>query len=151
MLELKEIQRSLPHAAQPLDDPDLPELDARGVPRTYFLNTVPVGLVPLISPATLPTSQPALPAAPHPVASSLKLESSPYHSPSCSPPSPPSTPPRQILGTNSPPSQTLNPPKPPSPPSCPIEPWVPPPPPPRLPYNIPIQPRPLPRFNFLPL
>ena len=151
MLELKEIQRSLPHAAQPLDDPDLPELDARGVPRTYFLNTVPVGLVPLISPTTLPTSQPALPATPHPVASSLKLESSPYHSPSCSPPSPPSTPPRQILGTNPPPSRTPNPPKPPSPPSCPIEPWVPPPPPPRLPYNIPIQPRPLPRFNFLPL
>ncbi|KAH9000198.1 hypothetical protein EDB92DRAFT_474547 [Lactarius akahatsu] len=40
MLELKEIQRSLPHA-QPLPDPDLPELDVRGVPRTHFLNTVP--------------------------------------------------------------------------------------------------------------
>ncbi|KAI0305998.1 hypothetical protein B0F90DRAFT_1666131 [Multifurca ochricompacta] len=42
-------------------------------------------------------------------------------------------------------------PKLPSPPTPPVEPWVPPPPPPRLPYNIPIQPRPVPRFNFLPL
>ena len=147
MLELKEIQRSLPHATQP-KDPDLPELDARGVPRTHFLGTVPVGLVPLISPATLTTSQPALTATPPSVVLCSKVEPSPCHShPSRPPPSPPSTPPPQISVMKPHLQRTLNPPKPPSP----IEPWVPPPPPPRLPYNIPNQPRPTPRFNFLPL
>jgi hypothetical protein len=152
MLELKEIQRSLPHATQPLNDPDLPELDARGIPRTHFLKNVPVGLVPLIGPdpATSPTS-PTLATTPCSVVSS-KLESPPCHSPpSRPPPSPPSTPPPRIVGTNPPLQKTLKPPKPPSPPTCTTEPWVPPPPPPRLPYNIPIQPRPSPRFNFLPL
>ena len=147
MLELKEIQRSLPHATQP-KDPDLPDLDARGVPRTHFLGTVPVGLVPLISPATLTTSQPTLAATPPSVVLCSKVESSPCRShPSRPPPSPPSTPPPQILVTKPHSQRTLNPPKPPSP----IEPWVPPPPPPRLPYNIPNQPRPTPRFTFLPL
>jgi hypothetical protein len=148
MLELKEIQRSLPHAAQPLNDADLPELDARGIPRTHFLNTVPVGLVPLISPTTSPTSHPESVRTPP---SRPKLETpppppSPHSHP---PPSPPSTPPPKALATNPPPS--LNRRKPPSPPACKDEPWVPPPPPPRLPYNIPIQPRPVPRFQFLPL
>lgn len=147
MLELKEIQRSLPHAPQPHNDPDLPELDARGVPRTHFLNTVPVGLVPLIGPTTSPTLHPELATTP---LSPPKRESPPSPSPpSCPPPSPPSTPPPQVLVTKPPPSR--NRPKPPSPPACAVEPWVPPPPPPRLPYNIPIQPRPVPRFHFLPL
>ena len=152
MLELKEIQRSLPHASQPHKDPDLPELDPRGAPRTHFLNTVPVGLVPLIGPTTSPTSHPEL-VTTHP--SPPKLESPPSPSPpSCPPPSPPSTPPRQSSVTNRSSSnrpKASKPPKPFSPPACDVEPWVPPPPPPRLPYNIPIQPRPVPRFQFLPL
>ncbi|KAI9440439.1 hypothetical protein H4582DRAFT_1462861 [Lactarius indigo] len=146
MLELKEIQRSLPHAPQPLQDPDLPELDARGVPRTHFLNTVPVGLVPLIGPDT--STSPKL-ASPPSVIYKPKIER-PTSLPSRPPPSPPSTPPPSTL-TTPPPSQNLDPPKPPSPRSSTVEPWVPPPPPPRLPYNIPVQPRPVPRFNFLPL
>ena len=153
MLELKEIQRSLPHATQPLDDPDLPELNARGVPRTHFLKTVPVGLVPLISPATSPTSrtESVTTTPPCKVSPPLKVESPLYHSPpSRPPPSPPSTPPPKVLVTV-PPSQNPSPPKPISPPAPIVEPWVPPPPPPRLPYNIPIKPRPVPRFNFLPL
>src|SRR6266850_600752 len=149
MLELKEIQRSLPRATQPFDDPDLPELDARGIPRTHFLKNVPVALVPLIGPATSPTLQAASPPS---VVFSSKLQSSPCHSPpSRPPPSPPSTPPPRIVVSNPPRQKTSNPPTPPSPPSRTTEPWVPPPPPPRLPYNIPIQPRPLPRFNFVPL
>lgn len=151
MLELKEIQRSLPHATQPFNDPDLPELDARGVPRTHFLGTVPVGLVPLITPTTLTTPQPALADTPPYVVPCSKVVSSPCPShPSRPPPSPPSTPPPQVLVTKPPSQRTLNPPKPPSLPTI-TEPWVPPPPPPRLPYNIPNQPRPMPRFNFLPL
>ncbi|KAI9464519.1 hypothetical protein BJY52DRAFT_824064 [Lactarius psammicola] len=147
MLELKEIQRSLPHASQPLQDPDLPELDARGVPRTHFLNAVPVGLVPLITPDTS-TPQPKL--APTPFVMYKPKMEPPTSLPSRPPPSPPSTPPPSISVT-SPSSQNLDPPKPPSLRSPAVEPWVPPPPPPRLPYNIPVQPRPVPRFNFLPL
>lgn len=146
MLELKEIQRSLPHAPQPLHDPDLPELDARGIPRTHFLNTVPVGLVPLINPDTS-MAQPKLATTP-PVMFKPKTEF--LSTPSRSPPSPPSTPPPIISVTTPSSCHNLNPPKPPSR-SPAAEPWVPPPPPPRLPYNIPIQPRPVPRFNFLPL
>ncbi|KAH9175948.1 hypothetical protein EDB89DRAFT_239742 [Lactarius sanguifluus] len=146
MLELKEIRRSLPHAPQPLPDPDLPELDARGVPRTHFLNTVPVGLVPLIGPDT--STSPNL-ATPPSVMYKPKIEP-PTSLPSRPPPSPPSTPPPNVLTTPSS-SQNLDPPKPPSPRPSTVEPWVPPPPPPRLPYNIPVQPRPVPRFNFLPL
>ena len=150
MLELKEIQRSLPHAPQPLNDPDLPELDARGVPRTHFLNTVPVGLVPLINPDAS-TTQPK--SAPTPsVIFKPKMESpaSPSRPPLGPPPSPPSTPPRNNSVTILSSSRKLDPPKSPSR-STAVEPWVPPPPPPRLPYNIPVQPRPVPRFNFLPL
>src|SRR6267154_4302992 len=146
MLELKEIQRSLPRAAQPLNDADLPELDARGIPRTHYLNTVPVGLVPLISPTTSPTSHPELVRTPPSTPKSESPPSPPPHS--RPPPSPPSTPPPRVLATNPPPC--LNRRKPPSPPACKEEPWVPPPPPPRLPDNIPMQPRPVPRFQFLP-
>ena len=146
MLELKEIQRSLPHAPQPLHDPDLPELDARGIPRTHFLNTVPVGLVPLINPDTSMT-RPKLATTP-PVMFKPKTEF--MATPSRSPPSPPSTPPPSVSVTTSYSCRNLDPPKPPCR-SPAVEPWVPPPPPPRLPYNIPVQPRPVPRFNFLPL
>src|SRR6266702_1985323 len=146
MLELKEIQRSLHHASQPLQDPDLPELDARGVPRTHFLNTVPVGLVPLITPDTS-TPQPKL--APTPSVMYKPKIGPPTSLPSRPPPSPPSTPPPNTL-TSPCTSHNLDPPKPPSLRSTAIEPWVPPPPPPPLPYNIPAQPPPLPRFNFLP-
>ncbi|KAH9992767.1 hypothetical protein BJV74DRAFT_396736 [Russula compacta] len=127
MLELKEIQRSLPHATQPLDDPDLPELNSRGVPRTHFLNTVPVGLVPLISPATLPTSR-TEPVTTTPCkVSPLKVESPPCHSPpSRPPPSPPSTPPPKVLVTVPPLSQNPSPSKSISPPAPIVEPWVPP-------------------------
>ncbi len=147
MLELKEIQRSLPHAPQLHNDPDLPELDARGIPRTHFLNTVPVGLVPLISPDTS-TTQSKL--ASTPVLYKPKLEP-----PTClssrPPPSPPCTPPPNISVTRPPSSHNSDLPNSAPAPSSAVEPWVPPPPPPRLPYNIPVQPRPVPRFNFLPL
>jgi hypothetical protein len=146
MLELKEIQRSLPHAPQPLHDPDLPELDARGAPRTHFLNTVPIGLVPLINPDTS-MAQPKL--APNPPVMFKPKMASPS-TPSHPPPSPPSTPPPSVSVATPSSCRNLDPPKPPSR-SPAVEPWVPPPPPPRLPYNIPIQPRPVPRFNFLPL
>ena len=148
MLELKEIQRSLPHAPQPFHDPDLPDLDARGVPRTHFLKTVPVGLVPLINP-DISTSQPK--SAPTPSVVYKPKAEPPTSLPSRPPPSPPSTPPPKISVMSLSSSRNLDPPKPPSPRSRAVEPWVPPPPPPRLPYNIPIQPRPVPRFNFLPL
>ena len=148
MLELKEIQRSLPHAPQPFHDPDLPKLDCRGVPRTHFLNTVPVGLVPLINPDTS-TSHPKL--APTPCVVPKPKTGPSTCLPSRPPPSPPSTPPPNISVTSPPSSRNLDTPKPPSPRSRAVEPWVPPPPPPRLPYNIPTQPRPVPRFNFLPL
>ena len=148
MLELKEIQRSLPHAPQPLHDPDLPDLNARGVPRTHFLNTVPVGLVPLISPdtSTLRPQSTSIPSVVHKPKTEL-----PTSLPSRPPPSPPSTPPPNISVTSPHSSHNLDPPKRSLPRSPAVEPWVPPPPPPRLPYNIPIQPRPVPRFNFLPL
>ena len=150
MLELKEIQRSLPHAPQPINDPDLPELDARGVPRTHFLNTVPVGLVPLINPDTCTTQPKSAPTPPVIFKPKMESPASPSRPPLGPPPSPPSTPPRDISVTTLSSPRKLDPPKSPSR-SPAVEPWVPPPPPPRLPYNIPIQPRPVPRFNFLPL
>ncbi|KAG6896397.1 hypothetical protein C0992_008546 [Termitomyces sp. T32_za158] len=67
LLELKEIQRSLPRAQQ-LPDP------ISGKPPSYLLDHVPIGLLPLLpapsparkSPAHPPTTCPALPPAPRP-------------------------------------------------------------------------------------
>ncbi|KAI0064036.1 hypothetical protein BV25DRAFT_1764627, partial [Artomyces pyxidatus] len=49
MLELKEIQLSLPRAPQPSGDPDLPATDPSGAPRAHYLRTVPIALLPLLN------------------------------------------------------------------------------------------------------
>ncbi|GLB43307.1 hypothetical protein LshimejAT787_1302080 [Lyophyllum shimeji] len=119
LLELKEIQRSLPRATQ-LDDP------ISGKPASHFLREVPIGLLPLLSEASVPSSQ----------------ESSAASSPVVSPSPTPS-------GSATPPWMSLSPSRP-KPPSVASTPWV----PSHLAHLAPKKPPPQrqkPTFAFLPL
>lgn len=121
ILELKEIQRSLPHAEQPAD---------LIKPSSHYLSTVPIGLLPLLpTPDPNPIVKPSSPVVPssssrtHPTPKNPRFSFLPLlpRSPSPSPPpSPPDTPtltndssPRSTASSSSPEPSFLQ-----LPPSC---------------------------------
>ncbi|KAI0048773.1 hypothetical protein FA95DRAFT_1571707 [Auriscalpium vulgare] len=169
MLELKEIQRSLPRASQPMTDPDLPTTGLHGAPRPMYLRTVPIALLPLISEGS-PSNQPppppsrfaltaspsepssrtssplplqfSMPASAHTDTPHVNLPASisrRSHTSTASTVNPGSLSTTTTTTTTTTTSITIS--HPPSPPSTP-------PPPPRLPYNFP--PPPPPQSTFRP-